>query len=222
MSIRLAVLCLFLLLNWHSAQAADEDIPESLKSWTGWVLSDESYRQCPFFSANSQLAYVCAWPAGLDIQVDANGGRFQQAWRVIDPGWVPLPGSAENWPFDVSVNGSRVAVTGERLPRVWLEAGQATLRGNFRWQARPEELRVPLETGPIRLRVDGQSIQRPHISGPKLWLGERQTDAAAERDEMTLSVYRKISDGVPVTLRTHIEITVGGEVREENLGRLLP
>ena len=224
MNMRLTSLCFFLLFNWQLGQAADEDIPDSLESWSGWVLSDESFRQCPFFSsaAGDGLKYVCAWPAALDIQVDANGGSFQQAWRVIDAGWVRLPGSADNWPFEVRVNGSKVPVTGSHYPRVWLEPGQATVRGDFHWQARPEELRVPTATGPVNLRVDGQSIRRPNVSDSKLWLGERSSDEEAERDEITLSVYRKITDGIPVALRTYINIRVGGEVREENLGRILP
>ena len=220
---RLILVCLLLPLTVHSAEVF---VPDELQGWQEWVLHDKDYRDCPFYFNGRAAAdgdFVCAWPGLLDIAVAADGGRFSQLWTVYaDEAWLPLPGSGDYWPDQVTVNGD-AAVVIERggVPSVRVAPGSYRLSGSFGWDERPGVLPVPDASGLVALRVNGKRIERPERGPRGLFLGERERDTLV-RDSVESEVYRLVADNVPTRLTTIIRINVAGGVREELFGPVLP
>jgi hypothetical protein len=219
-----------LILVWLSlpvaAQSADVFVPDQLQGWEEWVLHDKDYRECPFWFNGSAAArgdFVCAWPALLDIAIGADGGRFSQQWTVYaQETWLPLPGSSEYWPHEVTVNGdAAVVVERDGLPAVRVAPGRYRLSGSFAWDERPGVLPIPAQSGLVALSVNGKRVERPERSPRGLFLGEREPDTAV-RDSVEAEVYRLLVDDVPTRMTTIIRINVAGGVREELFGPVLP
>lgn len=204
---------------------AEAAVPASLRDWRGWVLHDLEYRACPFLATqapNGRDAFVCAWPGSLKLDADAGGATFSVRWRVDAPSWVPLPGDSYYWPEQVTINARAVPVVARQsLPAVWLSTGTYDLRGRIAWRERPQSLHVPQRIGLIALHVDGKAIAPIERDGNRVTLG-RSTPTAPAADSLSLRVYRKLNDGVPMTLTTALELKVSGQGREEVLGPVLP
>ena len=161
-----------------AAQTADVFVPDELQGWQEWVLHDKDYRACPFyFNANAAARndFVCAWPGLLDISIGADGGRFSQQWTVYaQDAWLPLPGSRDYWPHDVTVNGTAaVVVEHNGAPAVRVAPGSHRLSGSFLWDERPGVLPIPGQSGLVALSVNGKRIARPERGPQGLFLGER-------------------------------------------------
>jgi hypothetical protein len=202
---------------------ATSDVPEPLAPWVDWVLRGHEEQRCPFLEGGERRA--CLWPSLLELELDDRSGSFAQHWQVHREAQVPLPGDARRWPEDVRADGKPIAViaTGER-PSVRLAPGSHELRGRFRWDALPELLQIPPETGLVRLRLRGRDVPAPDRDAEgRLWLA-RLDDAPGEAAEQALevSVHRRISDEVPLLLETRVQLRVSGRSREVVLGRALP
>ena len=210
-------------LGVHGAQGVA--VPEALEDWREWVLHGFEYRGCPFLHDSEAAAredFVCAWPGRLGIEVDADGGRFEQRWTIYGAEqWVPLPGNAEHWPRDVTSDGQSASLVlrGER-PALRLAPGEHRIAGRFAWQERPPKLVVPPEIGLISLAVDGVRVALPRRDDG-LWLGAASTEPKAE-DALAVKVFRRLADDVPTRLETVLAIEVAGGVREELLSPVLP
>lgn len=224
--IRIAGLLLASVFVTAPALAADSKLPVALEDWRGWVLAGEEYRQCPWLATpgatpGSPGAYHCAWPGRLVLSVDARGGKFRQTWRVEAESWVALPGNAEQWPLDVTIDGRPGAIVArEGAPRARLAAGEHQIAGRFEWTARPESLAVPLDTGLVELTIDGARVDAPTRTGGALFLGARE--GAAQAESFDLQVHRLLSDGIPARLDTRLTLRATGSSREVLLGPVLP
>lgn len=108
------------------------------------------------------------------------------------------------------------------LPSINLVPGLHTVSGNFFWKQQPEIIAVPSAIGLLALTLDGQNVNLPNrdTSG---WLCLRCSQASAEEKvQFSLQVYRVLEDGLPMWLRTELEVSVSGKSREEDLGFVLP
>jgi len=76
---------------------ADQDIPETLKPWVGWVLHGQEEKRCPSQYDNTD-SYRCSWPSRLQVEVDNRGGSFSQKWQLYKDDWVYLPGRRSSGP----------------------------------------------------------------------------------------------------------------------------
>ncbi|MBX9791713.1 MAG: hypothetical protein K2Y37_22555 [Pirellulales bacterium] len=220
--LRASLLCCALLSATEVARADELDVPEALKPWRAWVTWPDKLRACPTPFNNAEQR-ICFWPSRLALTVEPAKATWTIAVNVFAETWVPLPGSADTWPLNVSADGKPVAVLErEGKPFVRLTAGQRQLAGEFQWHEMPQRIALPPEVGILSLVVEGQSIDLPNwdASGD-VWL-KRQRDEAAEKDFLAPRVYRVIEDGVPIWLRTRIELAVSGKSREESLGWILP
>jgi hypothetical protein len=95
--------------------------------------------------------------------------------------------------------------------------------GRIEWQRMPEALAVPRHHGLLRLTVDDQPVVQPLVEGDRLWLGRTRGSALeAADDTLETRVYRRVADGIPLTLETTLDLAVGGSHRIETLGRALP
>ncbi len=219
-------LILISLLLPALAPAAQIHVPDQLKDWQQWVLKDKEYLACPLYfnrAAVEQGDFVCAWPGLLELEVEANSGRFSQQWTVYaDDQWLPLPGDTSYWPDRVTVNGGETEVVMRGgTASVRLGPGSHRISGSFEWDERPGILRVPAESGLVSLIVDGKGVARPERTNAGIFLGERERQSQA-RDAVSTQVYRLVADDVPTRLTTSLRIDVSGGVREELFGPLLP
>lgn len=222
-SLTVRLSCLLLLL-FAAVSQAQTSTPGALEAWRGWVLKGQEFRACPLIAGRAGNAaddFLCAWPGTLTIAAKSDGAQFSQHWRVDADGWVPLPGNAEHWPQEVTLDGQAAAVIDRNGPAVWLTAGGHELRGRLIWSQRPQSLQVPIALGVVALSVDGKPIIPVQQDGNELSLG-RSTAVAPAADSLELRVFRRLRDGVPAQLTTMIELHASGQVREETIGPALP
>ena len=210
------------ILGWCGAYGQDVKVPPSLEPWQDWVNETVAHRDCPrVFNDHGQA--ICYWPSQLTLRAEAEGASWQQEVSVFEKAWIPIPGHLQQWPSDVLVDGQRAVVVGrDGRPSVELDAGQHRLEGRFRWRQMPQKFRIPSGTGVLDLTVNGE--RRPFTvwsSDGDIWL-RRVQGAPQDIDRLGAQVYRIIEDGIPVWLRTELELTVSGKSREEELGWILP
>lgn len=217
---------LWLLLAGASVAGAapmgETEVPELLRPWIPWVLHGQDEARCPFAYSDANRRH-CAWPSRLTLDLGTTRGTFQQEWLSLTEGWVSLPGDARYWPQAVSVDG-RPATVMERggVPQVHLPPGRHELRGAFEWQAPPDSLKTPADTGLISLRVDGKDVPFPNLDQDgRLWLRGRSVQPKEAGDSLEVRVFRRVEDDVPLQVLTRIQLQVAGSRREVLLGRAL-
>ncbi|MFM8577985.1 MAG: hypothetical protein ACKOCN_04190, partial [Planctomycetaceae bacterium] len=197
-------------------------VPTSLVSWGPWVLLGQPSVSCPspYYSGTERIR---VWPSTLAIECGADGGTWKLKVRAFDSSWLPLPGDAECWPGEVTVDGEPVAVVGrEGVPSLKLSPGVHAVAGSFSWREAPEKLGVPPSIGIVTLVNEGRAVAIPdRDTAGRLWL-RRSPSAQQERDAMSLTLARVLEDGSPIWLRSEIELNVSGRSREEDLGCILP
>lgn len=197
-----------------------EDVPAPLRPWTGWVLDGARERLCPAVDG----AAVCLWPGRLSLQAGAGGASFAfsfEADREID---VPLPGGDRRWPQGVTLDGQPAVVLASSEGRPLLRVGRGAHRveGRFTWERLPDSLPVPGEVGLLDLTVDGGAVPFPRRDQGGL-LSLRQAGAlAGSGEELQVRVFRKLSDGIPLTVETRLVLDVSGRAREVALRGALP
>ena len=215
---------IFILLTsavLHANPITPKQVPEPLKPWVDWVLHDEHDLGCPW--QYNQQQRNCRWPSRLQLQLDDQGGTFQQQWQVFSTTHVRLPGDDNNWPQEVSDEaGERLLVEEKKgLPAVKLTPGTHTITGNFRWSKLPKALRVTPESGLIDLSVNGKKISRPNFNQQgQLWLTQGKAVASSE-DNLDIQVFRKIIDSHPIQVVTAIKLRVSGKQRNVTLSPVL-
>ncbi len=199
------------------------DLPGPLKPWAGWALWNERDLDSPS-PYNEPKKALRLWPSRLDLQVDAAGGAFAFAARVFSETWVPLPGDAEWWPVEVTVNGAPSPVVEHAGgPAVKLPPGEHELAGAYRWQGIPQRIAIPPEIGILSLTLDGQAVELPVWDAQGfLWLKRDASTEQADKDFLGVKMHSLIEDGIPLWLHTDLELIVAGKSREEVLGVVVP
>ncbi len=224
-------LCL-LALGWAAppAQAAEPTVtasalarvPPALQPWISWVLREPADWRCPVDYADPKQRR-CVWPTALSLNLDARGGEFSQQARTDVEGWLTLPGDRRHWPQEVRLDQFPAPVL-ERNGRPALKApaGDHRITGRFFWGEPPEAIRIPPGAALLELRLEGKPASLPRLEDDGvLWLRQRPA-AAAPQDQLEIQVFRLLSDGIPFTVTTRLELSVSGQAREEILGPVLP
>ncbi|HGG57701.1 MAG TPA: hypothetical protein ENK31_07895, partial [Nannocystis exedens] len=210
----------------NAAPMTLEEVPETLRPWVAWVLHDQLEASCPYLEGSTD-ARRCLWPSRLKLVLAEKEGTFEQRWQVHERAWVPLPGDAERWPFEVKVGEEPMVVVARGgVPGIMLEPGVHEIRGVFLWDSMPERLLVPPETGLLELVLTQPGGEAEVISTPQrgadgvIWL-HRRAEEGAETNRMELVVNRRISDTLPIIVTTQVELQVSGKNREVVLGDAL-
>ncbi len=215
----------FSLSAFAQPPGADAQIPATLQDWRGWVMHDLDYRACPFLvtrAPNAPTDFVCAWPGRLNLDANANGADFSVQWRVEAASWVVLPGDAQHWPQQVTVNAqAQPVLEHDDAPALWLAPGSYAIKGAITWRERPQSLTVPQTIGLIALSVDGKLVAPLQRNGSEITLG-RGAAKAVQADHLNVRVFRRLTDGVPAMLTTQLQLGVSGQAREVALGPVLP
>ena len=211
------------VLAIEDAAFADVAVPPELRGWEDWALQDHETHRCPWLVPGNPTddARICAWPAVLDLQADERGGRFSQRWQVAAETWVPLPGSPENWPEAVTLDGAPAAVVAhDGEPAVRVASGVHTLAGILSWSRRPELLALPSAVALVSLSINGAPVLNPQRSNVGINLGAQ--GVTRQDDSIEVRVFRRLDDALPALLTTRIHLAIGGEAREIRLPAALP
>jgi hypothetical protein len=194
-----------------------------LRPWVDWALLGQETERCPFLHG-APGSPECVWPARLDLALGAREGSFVQRWRVHAEAWVPLPGDAKTWPQAVQVDGRPAPVIdrGGR-PSVRLMPGIHDVRGALVWDASPDLLQIPAETGLLAVSRSGEPVAFPKRDAQgRLWLQTAAAEGADAESRLEISVHRRITDEIPLRITTRVRLEVSGPAREVVLGRALP
>lgn len=203
-----------------------QQVPEPLKPWIDWVLIDQGDLACPSHYNNSSDEKICAWPGGLNLDLQTDKGSFVITWKIFQESRVSLPGNSEHWPQNVIVNQKPgLVMDNDGTPIMKLQPGLHQISGDFFWDSLPENLQIPAEVGLVSLHINGRNIGSPTIKEGQLWLKQSdtgQTRAADSQNNLDIQVFRRIIDEVPLQIQTHLELEVSGQQRELRLPKPLP
>jgi hypothetical protein len=205
-----------------TASARDVQVPEALRPWKAWVAQDHPQSACP---VHDEAGAVCVTYGSLKLDLGEAGGSFTQSVTVFGKQWVRLPGNPDAWPKDVrDGSGALPVVLHSGSPQTQLAQGEHLITGSFAWSALPQSLLVPESSALLTLRLKGREVAVPEMSGGgELQLGApERTDTAGGEAPLTLRVYRKLTDGIPMRLETYMTVSVSGREREIVTGRFLP
>ena len=216
---RLLLALLFLLTIPSTLHAVPSKIPEELQPWIPWVLYKQEEKICTINGGKGPLRY-CSWPSKLILKADHEGAAFAQDYLIETRTLVPLPGSPPFWPQNVTSNGTPLAMSKKgSQPAVWLNPGKHTIKGHFQWNSLPESLFIPPETGLLTLFLHGQQVPVIQLDTKgRLWFKQQKRQAKAEEESLSLQVYRKIEDGIPLIQHLKLILTVSGSPRQATLG----
>lgn len=195
-----------------------EALPNLLKDWQGWVLEDAAQQFCP--RALDSEHTECIWPGELTLAATDKGAEFKLAVDVFAPNWVDLPGGPGFWPIEVKLGSNWIPVRqSDERPQVYLPKGRHLLTGRFSWASLPRILAVPEALGIVHLSLNGKPVEQPSLEAAgSLWLAEQAAGEEAQSDSLSLKVFRKLSDGIPLVLTSRLELEVSGAEREVVLG----
>lgn len=217
--LRRCVALLLVLMVGASAAVADPlaepNVPGPLKPWVPWVLHNADERACPFRFNSSNGERHCAWPGRLNLELDGRGGRFTFDVEVYRAQWLALPGEAQFWPQQVTIDGKPAPVTAEDgVPGVFVANGTHAIAGRFEWDALPENLKIPGTLGLVSLSIDRRTIEVPRIDEQgRLWL-QANADAAASGARLEVRVERLLTDAIPFQVTTRFALTASGKNQE--------
>ena len=210
----------------HAAPSTDvtaRPIPELLKPWADWATWKDTDRDCPQ-PFNDPKKRLCFWPSRLELNVGRGGAKFALGVIVFDETWVPLPGSQDVWPFEVRAGDEPLAVVEhDGRPAVHLRAGTFRIEGAYRWNEVPQRISLPHEIGILALKLDDHPVDAPVWDAQGfLWLKRDGAAEEADKNFLAVKLYATLEDGIPLWLRTEVELTVAGQSREEEIGTILP
>ncbi|MEQ1486474.1 hypothetical protein [Methyloglobulus sp.] len=218
----LLLLIVFFAVFAHAKPLPPDQVPGPLKPWVDWVLQDQTELGCPFIY-NSYEQKRCSWPSQLGLDFTATKGMFAISWSVYREGWVTLPGDQKHWPQNVTADGKAATVLDRNgVPSMKLAAGTYHIKGDFFWDAIPESLGIPAESGLVGLSINGATITMPSIRDGRLWLTENdigQKKPENVQNSLDIQVFRKLTDDVPMQVTTHLVLEVSGEQREVKLAK---
>ncbi|WP_024299439.1 hypothetical protein [Methylomicrobium lacus] len=224
---RFVWLCFIAFLGFSSAQAlplTPERTPEPLKPWIDWALHDTPEHGCPFVY-NSFDEKHCGWPSELKLDLGKQRGTFALRVSVFQDTWLTLPGDDKHWPQAVTLNDSPAQVINRNgWPSLKLSQGTEPkayqVKGEFLWDSIPETLSVPADTGLLGLSVNDSPVPAPVFKDGQLWIKSAELRAGKPEgveNKVTLQVFRRIVDEVPLQMITRLVLDVSGEQRELKL-----
>lgn len=196
----------------------ERDVPAPLKPWVPWVLDEAREKVCPVVGEEA----VCLWPGRLELALGESGGSFVLEAYADRPVFLPLPGDAKTWPQEVRLDGTpAVVVPVEDAPALRLAAGRHRVEGRLSWKTLPDSLLVPPEIALVGLTVDGKPRPFPRREEDGLLLLKREGEGEEEEEELRLQVFRKLGDGIPLSVETRLLFEASGKAREVKLSGAL-
>ena len=161
------------------------------------------------------------WPSQLTLDVRNDGGRFDFAVTVFNETWLPLPGDGDMWPVEVTANDAPLPVV-EHKGKPARETARRRIphRGSLALAGRAAaHRRARRRSASSRCGSTAQPVESPAWDAQGfLWLKRDASTEQTDKDFLGVKVYSLLEDGIPLWLRTEIELIVSGKSREEVAG----
>lgn len=220
---------LFGCISMCTAQAStpipEKSIPDALKPWKDWVLHEEAFRQCPLSYdqiGKVKADFACVWYGTFDLNASATGAHFKLPVEVYQEAMVKLPGDINLWPRQLSDGARELTVLNQDgKPAIWLKPGKYQLSGKYQWRDMPYAMPMPAELAVVSLRINDRNISIAQWENGNVLLGDIAQEQN-KKEQLEISVFRLLSDGIPMTLETEVVLYVSGKAREQSLGVVLP
>lgn len=195
--------------------------PDQLDGWSDWVSERHNDLNCPWQMAEP-AARVCIWPGSLDMELHDKGLNFTYSVEVFrDNAMVALPGSGKHWPMTVTAGGKKASVIDKsNRPHLELESGVHEIAGEFRWNRRPGSISVPASIALVSISDSGKKTSPDRRKGQVVLSQNKEAAKVEKRDSISVEVFRKLIDGVPMVMDTQLVLSVSGSPREVRLGQL--
>jgi len=211
------------LLFLTAAEVNSEPLPPALKDWQQWVLAKHPQHNCP--NRYNSKAKHCLWFGPTRIEVNPKGVKFAFKINNLSNKTQPitLPGSDQQWPTSLRLNGKLASITRvNNHPVIHLMPGLHRLEGRISWSKIPDAIDISPSTGLVELWQNGQRQLTVNRNKDKLWLkAVDKLGKQSQQDHLALRVFRKIADSIPAQIDTRIELTVSGSERQITLGQTL-
>ncbi|CAA6808710.1 MAG: Unknown protein [uncultured Sulfurovum sp.] len=209
---KLLLLPLFITLFFFNFLFAQVDIPPALQSWESWVLHDVKDKECPTHYEEHRA--VCAYPSKLEVQVEDTALSFKLYVKNFEEQHkLFLPYVYEHWVKDVYANGEEQVVLGDKKPFVLLAKGAYVIQGVIELKEKVKHLQLPKGLALVTLLNQNKNIENPKVdSQNRLWL-QSESMNTNKKGSLSVSLYRKVKDGHPMSMQTSLHFRVSGKVR---------
>lgn len=203
-----------------SSNGITEEFPPELQSWVHWIRHRHPEWSCPRSSGTS----LCLWPGVLTYKLQPQGAEFEVQVNLLNEEKLALPSTSTLLPRDLLITtpgGEPVPaplIYAEDSLAVKLPPGRFTVKGRFQWEKQPSFLPAPPSYGLISVEEHGEKSHLiPERTGAGVWLNRQESKR--ELENITIAVYRKITDGSPLLIETNLRLRVSGGARSLDLGR---
>ncbi|MGS2718857.1 hypothetical protein ACVBE9_11830 [Eionea flava] len=213
----IAVYCLL-----HAATGLANSQALGASSWESWILQEHPTHHCPWELSNDNRK-TCVWPGVLAFDITDTEGTFSYTVDVYSPQAISsLPGNAVHWPAELMVNGKAARIVEQKgSPAISLTQGTHNISGRFIWKQRPRQLTIPENTAIISLAINGKTQHADRRGNQLIFSKNERSSTEKTNDSLHVDVFRLMTDGVPVTVNTHIRLSVSGKAREVTIGRAM-
>lgn len=225
---------------WYSHALAQTEAPKELLEWKDWVLAGNLNSACIKHSVNkSKSMRICDWYSQVKVDIlsesekaqsEAFSANIQYSLTKQNEGMVILFGSRKggNWPASVSVNGSSVLL-GELYgkPAIDLGPGKYEIELEFQWKKLPNQIAIPKNMSFLDVTYNGAEINRIQVNPASeldlISLQDKKVTDSESVDSLSVKIYRRLSENVPLRSETVLDLKVSGSVRNEIIpGVVLP
>jgi hypothetical protein len=192
-----------------------QEIPDSLKPWQDWVLSEDVHRTC----ARGGSIPQCSWSGDLTLSFTAEGGSFTLEGITDKRDDIVLPGTREYWPQSVLVvmDGRKVVtppvVSVDEKPVIRLDKGNFKVSGTFTWSQIPEEFSITPSVGKVLISVQREAWKEPARIGADIIrvTGESTPQSSplpsSSQDQIRrVRIIRLLQDEIPFRVYSIVEM----------------
>ncbi|MFV0477959.1 MAG: hypothetical protein ACK5ME_09000 [Parahaliea sp.] len=194
----------------------------NLEDWHSWVEEKHPDLACPW-QTMPNLQHHCIWPGHLRIKADKQGATFEYEVSVYRNGTMTaLPGDSRYWPQQVLLaHEAAPVIDRDGLPYLLLNKGQHRVSGSIVWAKKPAQLRIPATIALLDIQSDGRPLMADR-RGDHILLSGETVQTTQGQNGLSIEVYRRLDDGIPMMLTTQIQLAVSGAPREVRFGSVLP
>jgi len=210
---RFFLLPLFLILfSSNFLSASSLDIPPALKSWEAWVLHDVKDKECPKHYERNEA--ICEYPSKLEVEVKENTLSFRLYVKIFkNKHKLSLPYVYEHWIKNVFANGEEQVVLGKQKPFLLLDKGAYVIKGEISLKEKVKFLQLPAALAIVSLVSQNKKVETPKVdTQDRLWL-QSENLSSNKKGTLSVSLYRKVKDGHPLSMQTSLYFRVSGKVR---------
>lgn len=211
----------FLFFSQTLLAIEDKHLPEDLIEWKDWVLEEVEEKECPIHYQEN--IPVCSWYTHTKVSLSKEELNFTMKVQLYkEKNHVLLPFSHQSWAKNVRVNGEKAVVIGTSTkPMVILEKGSYEITGSIPMREELKYIQLPKSLALVELEKEGVKVENPKIDAhARLWLDNDATSKEGE-GSVVVSLYRKLMDGHPLRMQTHLHFRISGEMRSITLDGVL-